>query len=203
MFARQGSRPTCAVAEGGMLLFGDGDGHICISDRTIHIADRKHKAFRGAVLGIAYIFDPTNPRRQYVVAVGDDATDDHSILSAYYMIKARLTISSTNYISGRDLDVIRAGFYNYGYVKTASVIHRICECSNRDYLDIFFRSTRRVSNCSRLFQRNSALVHRSIHQGSSSWAASIHTPLSSVYTKCNLNGTYIVYQIYHSASPSG
>lgn len=76
-----------------MLLFGDSEGHISICDRTFHV-DRKHKGFRGAVSGLSYIFDSMNPRRQYVVAVGDDArpmtedkTEEHAMASAYYVIK--------------------------------------------------------------------------------------------------------------------
>ena len=88
-----------------MLLFGDGEGHITISDRTFQ-ADRRHKAFRGAVCGLSYIFDSMNPRRQYVVAVGDDArpmtedkSEDHAMASAYYVIKvAVIQIKAVNLI---------------------------------------------------------------------------------------------------------
>eukprot|EP01038_Epipyxis_sp_PR26KG_P011998 gene11998-16062_t len=65
--------PTCAVAEGGMLLFGDTSGYISISDRNFHIFEKKHRVFRGEIKGIAYIFDPTNHNRQFIVTIGDDA----------------------------------------------------------------------------------------------------------------------------------
>lgn len=68
-----GAKPTCAVAEGGILVFGDASGNISLSDRNFRFTDRKYKAFRGEVRGLAYLFDRTNHRRQYVVAVGDDA----------------------------------------------------------------------------------------------------------------------------------
>lgn len=90
-----GNKPTCAVAEGGMLLFGDGEGHISLSDRTFHISDRKHKAFRGAVCGLTYLFDPNNHKRQYIIAAGDDSKniteekreDGQVTSSALYIIK--------------------------------------------------------------------------------------------------------------------
>lgn len=68
-----GAPPTCGVAEGGLLVFGDGAGSITICDRDFQIVSKKEKAFRGSILGISYLFDPKNHRRQYVVAVGDDS----------------------------------------------------------------------------------------------------------------------------------
>jgi hypothetical protein len=70
-----GGQPTCAVADGGMLIFGDDNGHIIFSDRNFHISERKHKAFRGEVKGISYIFEglSANQSRQYIIAIGDDS----------------------------------------------------------------------------------------------------------------------------------
>lgn len=65
--------PTCAAAEGGMLIFGDNTGNIIISDRNFHISERKHKVFRGEVKGVCYLFDPSNHSRQYIIALGDDS----------------------------------------------------------------------------------------------------------------------------------
>ena len=67
-----GSRPTCATAESGMLLFGDAAGYISIADRSFQF-DRKCKAFRGEVRGVRYLVDGANHRRQFVFAVGDDS----------------------------------------------------------------------------------------------------------------------------------
>lgn len=87
-----------------MLLFGDSEGYISISDRTFHIADRKHRAFRGPIRGLSYLFDAVNHRRQYVVALGDDARSTHdekseenSANSAYYVVKVQdiFTLVST------------------------------------------------------------------------------------------------------------
>jgi hypothetical protein len=69
-----GVRPTCAVAEGGILLFGGENGYVHISDRNLTLSDEnRHKIFRGAVLGLAYIFDPQYNSKQYIFSVGDDA----------------------------------------------------------------------------------------------------------------------------------
>lgn len=56
-----------------MLVFGDVEGNIKITDRNLNVFDRKEKAFRGAVSGVAYLFDPRNHRQQYVIAIGDDS----------------------------------------------------------------------------------------------------------------------------------
>ena len=69
----QGSIPTCATAEGGMLMFGDKTGHIILSDRNFHISEKKHKLFRGEVKGLAFLYDPTSHSKQYIVAIGDDS----------------------------------------------------------------------------------------------------------------------------------
>lgn len=70
-----------------MLIFGDSSGNIIISDRNFHISERKHKVFRGEVKGIAYLFDPANHSRQYIIAIGDDSPDDLS--AKLYLIKVR------------------------------------------------------------------------------------------------------------------
>ena len=67
-----GARVTCAVAEGGSLIFGDVLGNVYISDRSTQLSDKKHKLFRGDVKGLAYIYHPQHRQRQYIIAVGDD-----------------------------------------------------------------------------------------------------------------------------------
>ena len=67
------SVPTCARAEGGLLVFGDANGNISIADHDFKgLSDKRFKAFRGEVKAVSYLFDPGNHRRQFVVAVGDD-----------------------------------------------------------------------------------------------------------------------------------
>ena len=68
-----GARVTCAVAEGGSLIFGDGFGNVYISDRSTELSNKKHKLFRGEVKGLAYIYHPLHRKRQYIIAVGDDS----------------------------------------------------------------------------------------------------------------------------------
>lgn len=88
-----GRKPTCAEADGGMLRFGDGEGVISIADRNFQIGNRKHKAFRGPIVQLAHIFDPQNPLRQFIVAVGDEIPRNlgggevDQITAAQYVIK--------------------------------------------------------------------------------------------------------------------
>lgn len=56
-----------------MLIFGDESGHITFADRDFHVSDRRHKIFKGEVLSLAYLFDPSNSNRQFIFAVGDDS----------------------------------------------------------------------------------------------------------------------------------
>jgi len=66
--------PSCAKAEGGMLVFGDANGNISIADHGSQFSEvKKFKAFRGEVKACSYLFDPANHRRQFVIAVGDDS----------------------------------------------------------------------------------------------------------------------------------
>eukprot|EP01039_Chlorochromonas_danica_P001618 gene1625-1767_t len=67
-----GVAPTCAVAEGGMLIFGDDNGNIIFTDRDLRVTERRSKAFKGKVRGLAYLLDPQRSNRQYVIAVGED-----------------------------------------------------------------------------------------------------------------------------------
>ena len=67
-----GARPTCCAAEGGALVFGDAAGCITIADRDFHISERRERAFNGAVSGVAYLFDPKNHAKQFIIAIGDD-----------------------------------------------------------------------------------------------------------------------------------
>ena len=67
------ARITCAVAEGGSLLFGDVFGNIYVSDRSTELSDKRHKLFRGEIKGLAYIYHPLQRKRQFIIAVGDDS----------------------------------------------------------------------------------------------------------------------------------
>ena len=75
-----GARVTCAVAEGGSLIFGDILGNVYISDRSTQLSDKKHKLFRGEVKGLAFIYHPQHRQRQYIIAIGDDT--EGSVLTA-------------------------------------------------------------------------------------------------------------------------
>lgn len=77
-----------------MLLFGDSTGNISLADRNFKMS-WKTRVFRGEVKGLAYIYDPMNHRKQYIIAVGDEfvkpsgeqATSVSVKHEAYYMIK--------------------------------------------------------------------------------------------------------------------
>lgn len=75
--------PTCAVAESGLLIFGDELGNIIFADRELKVSERKHKIFNGEVLGLAYVLDAANQNRQYIVALGDDARPSYDATAAY------------------------------------------------------------------------------------------------------------------------
>ena len=89
-----------SVAEGGMLLFGDADGFISLTDRNFNHADRKSKAFRGPVCGLAYVFDSISHSKQFVIAIGDESRSNSSEATAVsteasipqYFIKVCYTI---------------------------------------------------------------------------------------------------------------
>lgn len=68
-----GAHVTCAVAEGGSLIFGDILGNVFISDRSTQLSDKKYKLFRGEVKGLSYIYHPLHRHRQFIIAVGDDS----------------------------------------------------------------------------------------------------------------------------------
>lgn len=70
--------PTAAIAEGGMLLFGDKYGHLIMCERNFQSAEKKHKLFRGEIKGIAFLYDPINIAKQYVIVLGDDAQPQYS-----------------------------------------------------------------------------------------------------------------------------
>lgn len=78
-----GGVPTCAVAESGLLIFGDELGNIIFADRDLKVSERKHKIFNGEVLGLAYVLDTANQNRQYIVALGDDARPTYDATAAY------------------------------------------------------------------------------------------------------------------------
>ena len=87
----QESPITCAVAEHGVLIFGDESGNVSITDRNFTSVERRCKLFKGQISGLAYVYDPSNSNRQYVIAIGDDARskEDHHLahLPSQYMIK--------------------------------------------------------------------------------------------------------------------
>lgn len=63
---------TCAVAEGGSLIFGDVLGNVFISDRSTQLCDKKHKLFRGEVKGmlsLLFITRDSNLPFQYKMRV--------------------------------------------------------------------------------------------------------------------------------------
>ena len=94
------------------MIIGDANGNIYLADQSFQI-DRKFNAFRGAVKGVAYLWDAAgalgigrNTGRQYILAVGDDArpvnNDDKNPFaetvnkpSAYYVLKV-FTTSETS-----------------------------------------------------------------------------------------------------------
>jgi hypothetical protein len=68
-----------------MLLFGDSEGSIAITDRNLNITERCKKVFRGTVNGLAYVLDQS---KQFVIAVGDDSLRaGESTGSAAYTVK--------------------------------------------------------------------------------------------------------------------
>lgn len=71
LYCYKGCEPLCACAEGGVLLFGDGNGNIAMTDRDFNVS-WVHKAFSGPVRGVAYVYDLLNHRRQYVIAAGEE-----------------------------------------------------------------------------------------------------------------------------------
>ena len=95
-----------------MLLLGDATGNIYLADQSFQI-DRKFNAFRGAVKGVAYLWDAANValgrngrQFQYILAVGDDArpanNDENNPFAetiakpaAYYVLKV-FTTSETS-----------------------------------------------------------------------------------------------------------
>lgn len=74
----QGSEPTCATAEGGLLLLGDNMGSITLADRNFKNISWTQKAFSGPVRGVAYVYDVLNPRKQYVISVGEESNRSNS-----------------------------------------------------------------------------------------------------------------------------
>mmetsp|Transcript_11655 Transcript_11655/g.17666 ORF Transcript_11655/g.17666 Transcript_11655/m.17666 type:complete len:1045 (+) Transcript_11655:67-3201(+) len=92
--AALGCPPTCAAAEGGILLFGDGNGNISMADRNFNVT-WTHKAFSGPVRGVAYVYDLLNHRKQYVIAAGEEAVrssvESKSQASESYVIKVFMT----------------------------------------------------------------------------------------------------------------
>lgn len=66
-----GSSPTCACADGGILLFGDNRGNISMTDRNFNISWTS-KVFTGPVRGVSYVYDLMNHKRQYVITIGEE-----------------------------------------------------------------------------------------------------------------------------------
>lgn len=61
-----------------MLIFGDKNGFLMMADRNFQVSENKHKLFRGEIKGIAYLYDPSNVTKQFVVVLGDDAQPQYS-----------------------------------------------------------------------------------------------------------------------------
>jgi hypothetical protein len=61
-----------------MLLFGDKYGYLIMCERNFQSAEKKHKLFRGEVKGLAFVYDPVNIAKQYVIVLGDDAQPQYS-----------------------------------------------------------------------------------------------------------------------------
>ena len=99
-----GSSVTCAVAEGGSLLFGDVLGNVFVSDRSTQLSDKKYKLFRGEVKGLAYIYHPSHRQRQFIIAVGDDSDKNNSDGNNLSPMGSKLR-SDTNVIKVRSVCV--------------------------------------------------------------------------------------------------
>lgn len=83
------------------MLFGDVSGNITLSDRNFNIS-WTHKAFSGPVRGVAYVYDIVNPRKQYVISVGEEihrtvSNDTKNQISSNdsYVIKVFVTADMT------------------------------------------------------------------------------------------------------------
>ena len=68
---KKGSTPTCATADGGILLFGSDKGNITLTDRNFKIL-WVNKSYNGPVRGISYIYDIMNHKKQYLIAIGEE-----------------------------------------------------------------------------------------------------------------------------------
>ena len=116
------SNITIALAEGGMLLFGDSNGLIVVTDRDLMSVDKRVKAFRSDVYGIAYLFDLS--RRQYIIAIGDDKQNvtggNNSILNPpNYMIKCYAVGSNTEISRPIQTISVNQSFYPSGAIITS------------------------------------------------------------------------------------
>ena len=92
----QGTKPSCGLAEGGLLLFGDNNGYLYISDRNLQLSEQnKHRLYQGPLLGISYIFDSLNHYKQYIIVIGKEAMtnfdeirfDDKFQINTQFIIK--------------------------------------------------------------------------------------------------------------------
>ena len=54
------------------MLLGDSNGNITLADRNFKISWTQ-KAFSGPVRGVSYVYDVLNPRKQYVISVGEES----------------------------------------------------------------------------------------------------------------------------------
>lgn len=59
------------------MLLGDNNGNITLADRNFKISWTQ-KAFSGPVRGVAYVYDVLNPRKQYVISVGEESNRTNS-----------------------------------------------------------------------------------------------------------------------------
>jgi WD40 repeat protein len=67
---------SCAVAEGGSLVFGDYNGNVTfISDTSSLAMYSQYKLFRNEITGLACIYHPIHRQRQFIIACGYDNDD--------------------------------------------------------------------------------------------------------------------------------
>lgn len=122
------SNITIALAEGGMLLFGDSNGLILVTDRDLLSVDKRVKAFRSDVYGIAYLFDTS--RRQYIIAIGDDKQNvaggggvNNNILNPpNYMIKCFAVGSNTDISRPIQVIPVNQSLYPSGAIITSFAV---------------------------------------------------------------------------------
>lgn len=94
----QSGKITCALAEGGILVFGDATGVVLMVDRNMNVI-WKQKLFKGSVGGVHYIYDVAGDiRKQFIIAIGDDvlkpssSPNEPTSPGPHYLIKVSVEI---------------------------------------------------------------------------------------------------------------